>query len=71
MLKNILWMAGGLGAGLLIWALYAQMQKAKAKKAADAAAAAAAAAATTTTTTTPTVAPTNTAPAGGVVAPTK
>jgi len=68
MLKNILWMAGGLGAGLLIWALYAQMQKAKAKKAADAAAAAAA---TTTTTTTPTVAPTNTAPAGGVVAPTK
>jgi peptidoglycan hydrolase CwlO-like protein len=42
MLKNILWMAGGLALGLSIWAVYDQIKKAKAKKAAEAAAAAAA-----------------------------
>jgi hypothetical protein len=56
MWKNILWMAGGLAVGLAIWAIYDQMQKAKARKAADkakadAAAALAAGAGSTTTTT--------------------
>lgn len=44
MLKNILWMFGGLAVGLSVWAIYAQMKKAKERKAADAAAADAAAA---------------------------
>lgn len=32
MLKNILWMSGGLALGLAIWAVYDQYQKAQAKK---------------------------------------